>query len=148
MDADHELGVRVDGLDFVEFVFVVEGHQLNAVFHCKTYVVRRLAGMGVDDFLGVDAHAEHGLHLNEAGAVEASAKRSQRLENQGVAVALDGVEGLDAGERLAPGNVLAVDIADVEEEEGLLLGGGGGKRLEGLADGGSDGDGGDSGQGR
>ena len=129
MHADHELGARVDGLDLVEFVFVVEGHQLNAVFHCKTYVVRRLAGVGVDDFLGVHAEAEHGLHLNEAGAVEAGAQRGERLEDHGVAVALDGVEGLDARQGLVPGNMLAVDIADIEKEEGLLLGGRGGKRL-------------------
>ena len=118
------------------------------MFHCKTNVVRRLAGVGVDDFLGVHAEAEHGLHLDETGAIKASAQRSQSLENHGITVALDSVEGLDAGEGLAPGDMLAVDIADIEKVEGLLLGGGGGKDLESLADGGTDRDGGDSREGR
>lgn len=116
-----KLGVGMDRLDLHKLVLVVERHHLDTMVIGELDVAHRLAWMSVNDFLWIDSKRQHGAHFDETGAVKASAKRGERLDNHGVAVAFHGVERLDAVEVLQPGLMLAVNVADVEEEEGLVI---------------------------
>ena len=77
--------------------------------------------MCVNKFLRVDSEGEHGLEFDKTGTVKSGLKRSEGLEDHRVAVALNSIKRLHAGQGLAPREMLAVDIADIKEEEGLTV---------------------------
>ena len=72
-------------MDFDEFIFVVEGHQLNPLFLSEFDMTGWLAGMSIYDVLGRDTIAEHLRDFSFAGTIEASAQRGDGLADGQVA---------------------------------------------------------------
>lgn len=140
-DTEEELGAGVQLGDLVELIGVVEGHLLDPDRLDVADVRVGLAGLGIDDTLGLGADGQDLLDLRLGGAVEAGAELGKEPDDLGVRVALDSwamsvkfrlgvqqrrrrtVEGLDAGQVLLPAEVLAVDLAEVCHEEGVLVAG-------------------------
>lgn len=74
-----------------------------------------------DDARRVNTNVEDALDLCARGAVKVDSKRRESAKDHWVWVALDGIEGVDVGEKAFKLELLAVNIAKVDEEEGLLL---------------------------
>ncbi len=79
-----------------------------------------LAGVGEDDAGGVHAHLEHHLDLALGRAVKACAQGNEQTQDAGLGVALDGVEGHDAGHGRLPGAEHAQDVGEVNHVEGVV----------------------------
>ncbi len=126
------LGLRVDLLDLDKLIDVVEGHHFDSVSLGILNVAGRLAWMGVDDMLWVDAVGEDLLHFSATGTIEASTKRGERLANGKVVVALQGIERLNPRERAKPCAVLAVDVSKINYDKRIEFLGAGCKRAKEL----------------
>jgi hypothetical protein len=122
-DAKEELSAWEQLGDLVELISVVKGHLLDTNRLNVADVGVGLAGLGIDDVVGAGTEAQDLFNLSLGGAIKASAEGSKKLENLGVRVTLDGIERLDAREVLLPAEMLAVNLPEVCDKEGILLAG-------------------------
>jgi hypothetical protein len=89
-DAEEELRIGEELGNLVELIGIVKSHLLDASRFDVTNIRVRLAGLGVDDALGLDTHRKSQLNLRLGGAIKASAKCREKLDDLAVGVALDG----------------------------------------------------------
>ena len=120
-DTEVELCIRGESLDLVQLVAVVKGHLLDVFLGGVAEVALSLARLGIDDARRVDARAQDKLDLRLAGTVKARSKGSQQANDHRVRVALDRKVRNDAAQVLLPAEVLAVDVSEVRDEEGVLV---------------------------
>ena len=91
-DTEDELDLLGDGRTLAHFLGVIEGHQVDARTKSLDDVGTRLAGVGEDDIgllwevLGLLADQSD---LLARSTVEVGAKKSQRLDNDGIAESSD-----------------------------------------------------------
>jgi len=102
-DAEHQLGVGVNLLDLVELKLIVEGHKINIVLGSEGDHALCLAAVSVDDVGWLRAgKSENHLDLTSGSAVEFDSHRCEGSQNDGIRVALHGVERLYAREIVLP----------------------------------------------
>jgi hypothetical protein len=77
--------------------------------------------LGVDDTVGAEACGQDLLNLGLGGTVEAGAELREKFDDLSIGVALDGIEGPDSREILLPAEMLAVDLAQISNEEGIFV---------------------------
>lgn len=92
-DAEEELGAGEELGDLVQLIGIIKGHLLDARGLDESDVGVGLAGLGVDDAVGAEAHAENLFDLCLGGTVEAGTKLREELDDLGVRVAFDGLNG-------------------------------------------------------
>ncbi|KAI6762718.1 hypothetical protein HG530_008698 [Fusarium avenaceum] len=124
-DAEEELGSRVELCDLVKLVGIVKGHLLDAHRLDVSDVRVSLTGLGVDDTVRAEACGQDLLNLGLGGTIEAGAELRKKLDDLSIGVALDGwcTEGPDSREILLPAEMLAIDLAQVSNEEGIFVAG-------------------------
>jgi hypothetical protein len=122
-DTEEELGAREQLGDLVELISIVKCHLLDTNRLDIADIGVGLAGLGIDDVVGADTEAKDLFNLSLGGAIKASAESRKELEHLGVRVTLDGIEWLDAGEVLLPAEMLAVNLTEVCDKEGVFLAG-------------------------
>lgn len=120
-DAEVELSVRENSLDLVQLVAVVKGHLLDILLGGVAQVALGLARLRIDDAGRVNTRLQDHLNLRLAGAIKASSKGGQELNDHRVRVALDSKVRNDTSQVLLPAEVLAVDVSKVRDEEGILV---------------------------
>jgi len=120
-DSEYETGLGVRGGDFGEFVGVIEGHEGDVLRFGELEMGLHLAWIGEDDSGGVDSRPKDLLNLRTTGAIEVHTKASEELNNSVVGVALDSVEGLNAGKVGSPLVVLAGNGSKISDVESFVL---------------------------
>ena len=108
-------------LQLDEFFFVVHSHHLDSAVPGVPDVGHLLAWVGEDDALGwVDAHAEDFFDFGLGGSVEGASHLLNDLQEGGVGVSLDCVEGLYSGEVGPPLEHLSDYPGEVDDVERIL----------------------------
>jgi hypothetical protein len=105
-NAQDQFNLVGHGSTFFNFRGIVKRDHAHAAADGFDQVRSGLAGIGVDDF-GIASGQVLGdlLHQSDfvAGStVKVASQNSERLDNDGIGVALDGIKGFDAGKVLAP----------------------------------------------
>lgn len=88
-DPQEKFGVGEQTGNLAELIGVVKRHLTHTIFGHVANVRVRLAGLGIDDARGVNAHLENLLDLVLGRAIEAGAESSEHVQELGVAIALD-----------------------------------------------------------
>ena len=83
-------------------------------------VTQRFAGVRIDDTVSWHTQTHDQVNLCCRCAVKASSYSSQKGQHSTVWVALDCIEGLHEGHRLAPACVEASNQAQVKHVEGIV----------------------------
>lgn len=87
-NSEHQLSLREESLDLVEFGFVVESGHLDVVLGSIVDMGSRLAGMSKDDTFRRHTQTHHLRNLGLAGTIEARSQSGQSLQDAQVIVAL------------------------------------------------------------
>lgn len=120
-DSKNKSGVSVGLRDLDEFVRVIEGHHVDVLGLGELEVRLHLARVGKDNSRGIESASQDLLNLGLGSAIEVSSKRSKKLNDSSVGVALDGKEGLNSGQMSNPFFVLSNDSLKIDYVESLVF---------------------------
>lgn len=76
--------------DFVQFNFVIKGHEIDSVGSSMAYVARRLSGIGKDYPVGAHSEWQDFVYFGFRSAVKASAQGGQDFQDRHVVIAFNG----------------------------------------------------------
>ena len=108
-------------LNLLHLVLVIKCHHGHTLVPGELNVRLHLTRVSEDDSLGRHTQAEDLLYLSPAGAVEPGPEAGEALQEGGVVVALDGIEGLHARAQPRPLLVLLDDRPEVTQEESIFI---------------------------
>lgn len=120
-DSKKKSSISVGLRDLDKFVRVIEGHHIDVLGLGKLEVRLHLARIGKDNSRGIEATSQDLLNLGLGSAIEVSSKRSKKLDDGSVGVALDGKERLNSGQMSGPFFVLSNDSVKVDYVESLVF---------------------------
>ena len=88
-DAQEELGSRIELLDLVKFICIVESHLFDSLAGSVAHIGVGFAWLSVDNVRRINTHLQDHINFGLRGTVETGAKLRQETEDLRVRVALD-----------------------------------------------------------
>ena len=107
--------------NLLHLVLVVKCHHGHTLVTGELNVWLHLARVSEDDSFRRHSQAQDLLYLGPAGAVKPGPEAGEALQEGGVVVALDGVEGLDPRAQPRPLLMLLDDGPEVTQEESIVI---------------------------